>query len=348
MAVLASAVAAPSRDDRPIEGRKDRTRGVFGKIMSAFMHAVIILLLIPPESIREELAQMGGTGWADEINIKSALKSSSGFEGKEGTDEQVASAPQAGPVETMVEVQLLSEDDIVPKPPELAIPLAEEEVLMTMEAPDAVRPSPHPAPSPPPSPETAGAQTADQTLATAPRTDSQVSAGGSGMQDSAAGSPNGANVGGLGQGNADQLGRGDVLKGNELLEAFNGFTIIGQEGQWDGSTPDNAKTRYDHDWQVYYAPDGSVEARFQRVGAKVPHGAMQVLSLQGAGTWRIEGDFLCQQIEKYGFGAPVCFIVAKDGDEIAMYYASCGALYRCYKGRRGPTGKLVPGRAFTR
>ncbi len=56
-----------------------------------------------------------------------------------------------------------------------------------------------------------------------------------------------------------------------------GQTLRGTEGFADGSAPGHIPSRSEYPWQVYYAPDGNLEARFRRIGARVPHAAMEEL-----------------------------------------------------------------------
>lgn len=127
-------------------------------------------------------------------------------------------------------------------------------------------------------------------------------------------------------------------------------TFRGTEGFADGSAPADVGVRSEYPFQVYYAPDGKLEAHFRRLGARVPHGPIEELDYVETGTWRIteeEGD-LCQTIPKMGWGIEVCYWLEYRGSSVAMYYTSCGAFNRCYPGRLGPAGELFPGRAFTR
>jgi hypothetical protein len=127
-------------------------------------------------------------------------------------------------------------------------------------------------------------------------------------------------------------------------------TFRGMEGFADGSAPPEIVSRNEYPFQVYYAPDGKLEAHFRRLGARVPHGPIEELDYVEFGSWRIteeEGD-LCQTIPKVGWGIEVCFWLERRGNLVAMYYTSCGAFNRCYPGRLGPEGELFRGRVFTR
>lgn len=128
-----------------------------------------------------------------------------------------------------------------------------------------------------------------------------------------------------------------------------GQTLRGTEGFADGSAPSHITTRSEYPWQVYYAPDGNLEARFRRIGARVPHAAMEELDYVEFGKWRMDAEAnLCQTIPKVGWGVEVCYYLDRRARRIAMYYESCGAFTRCYPGRLGPEGEMFPGRSFTR
>jgi len=137
-------------------------------------------------------------------------------------------------------------------------------------------------------------------------------------------------------------------RGN-LRDWLSNHTLRGSEGFADGSAPSDVESRSAFPWQVYYAANGKLEAHFRRIGARVPHSAMEELDFVENGTWRVnaEGD-LCQTIPKVGWGVEVCYYIERRGDRMALYYTSCGAFTRCYPGRLGPEGEIVPGRAFTR
>jgi hypothetical protein len=137
-------------------------------------------------------------------------------------------------------------------------------------------------------------------------------------------------------------------RGN-LRNMLANHTLRGTEGFADGSAPVDNPSRSEYPWQVYYASDGTLEARFRRIGSRVPHGVMEELDFVEFGRWDINDDGeLCQSIPKVGSGTTVCYEVDRRGDRMAMYYSRCGAFNRCYPGRLGPEGEIVPGRAFTR
>jgi hypothetical protein len=137
-----------------------------------------------------------------------------------------------------------------------------------------------------------------------------------------------------------------VVGRRNLRQQFAGRTFRGSEGFADGSAPESQDNRNQFSWQVYYAVDGTLEARFRRYGAIVPHGPLFDKVFREAGTWRIDDGWLCQTIPKVGGGAEVCLDVQFRGRRAAMYYATCGALTRCYEGRLGPEGEFFQGKQF--
>lgn len=134
-----------------------------------------------------------------------------------------------------------------------------------------------------------------------------------------------------------------------LKDLLAGYTLRGTEGFVDGSAPDDEDNRTAFPWQVYYGPNGSLEAHFRRIGARVPHAAMEELDYEETGSWTIDQGELCQTIPRVGSGSTVCFELRRTSrTKIQMYYTRCGAMTRCYPGRLGPDGELFPGRVFTR
>lgn len=137
-------------------------------------------------------------------------------------------------------------------------------------------------------------------------------------------------------------------RGNPI-DWFVNHTFRGTEGFADGSSPPGEKeTRSEYPFQIYYAAGGKLEAHFRRLGVSAPHRPIEEKDYVEYGTWRIneEGD-LCQSIPKVGWGTEVCYWFDRKGSRMALYYTKCGAYNRCYEGRLGPEGEIVPGRAFT-
>ena len=139
-------------------------------------------------------------------------------------------------------------------------------------------------------------------------------------------------------------------KRGNLRDWISGQTLRGSEGFADGSAAPGVMTRSEYPWQIYYAPNGKLEAHFRRFAARVPHAAMEDMDFVEFGTWRIdnENDDLCQTVPKVGWGVEVCYWMDRRGTRMAMYYSTCGAFNRCYPGRLGPEGEMFPGRSFTR
>lgn len=126
-------------------------------------------------------------------------------------------------------------------------------------------------------------------------------------------------------------------------------TFRGTEGFSDGSAPADVGSRYEFYWQIYYLPGGKIEAHYSRLASRVPHGPIEEVGFVEEGTWRINDDGdLCQSLLHVGYGVELCYWVDRRGDRAAMYYTACGAFNRCYIGRLGPEGEIVPGRAFTK
>lgn len=148
------------------------------------------------------------------------------------------------------------------------------------------------------------------------------------------------------QGRQDWDEKVTVVGRRNLRQQFAGRTFRGSEGFADGSAPESIISRNPYSWQVYYGTDGSLEARFRRFGAVRPHGPLFDKVFRETGTWRIDDGWLCQTIPAYGSGAEVCYDVQFRGRRAAMYYATCGALTRCYEGRLGPEGEFFQGKQF--
>src|SRR4029079_19338497 len=86
-----------------------------------------------------------------------------------------------------------------------------------------------------------------------------------------------------------------------------GYTLRGTEGFVDGSAPEERDNRTAFPWEVYYSPDGRLEAHFRRIGARVPHATMEELDYQDFGSWTIDNGDLCQTIPRVAPGSTVCF-----------------------------------------
>lgn len=128
-----------------------------------------------------------------------------------------------------------------------------------------------------------------------------------------------------------------------------GYTFRGTEGFVDGSAPEEKDNRTAFPWEIYYGPDGRLEAHYRRIGARKPHGTMEELDYEDFGSWTIDNGDLCQTIPRVASGSTVCFEMRRTSQtKIQMYYTRCGAMTRCYPGRLGPDGELFPGRVFTR
>lgn len=308
-----------------------------GHVVSVALHLLLLALLFGI-ILRPPAEETSGTGWAEQIEITASDRSSSGFAGTAEENRKAAAPERGDPLRDAMLIEIVAPDALVPAP---EIPEADR-----FEAAEEIPPKPlaraevtlPPEPAPPAAPAATPPQAAAETGA--------LALGGQGMQEAPLGSVTGRDAAGAGAGNADARGRGTMLTGQEIAAALTGFTIIGQEGFWDGSTASNTETRTEYPWAVYYAPDGGAEAKFQRPAAAVPHGPVSVREFEEDGRWRIEGDLLCQGIKRIGSGVPVCFEVHRDGNAVAMYYARCGALTRCTRGRLGPQGVLVQGRAL--
>ncbi len=330
-------------------------RNAAGLVISLSLHALVFLALVPMwiEDVLS-LSEAGGAGWADEIELKASRESSDGAQGA-GDEAVAATHRMRGDKPDKLEIQvvyLAKETPALPEPEvDLNLPPLPPRVAIETEVAEAVEKPREPIQKQPErlsnTDQPSDAASAGEVGAA--RVGDQNNLGGSGSRDQAQGSPVGHDSSGAGSGNSDRLARqGDYLRGAQIAEILQGWTLVGSEGGWDGSTGDNASTRHTFRWQAYYAPDGSVEVRFETYGATVAHGSISVRNYRDTGAWTIQGDLLCQKIKEVGYGVPVCFEVHhKEGNRIAMYYAECGGLHRCYRGRLGPEGIVVPGRQFS-
>ncbi len=150
---------------------------------------------------------------------------------------------------------------------------------------------------------------------------------------------------GAGIGGSDRQAAGDFVSGAEAKEMLPGWTLVGMNGFADGSIGRGRDfRRAERAWRVYYRRDGRLQARFIRLAAYQPHGPLSERVFDSSGRWWIKGDHLCQSIEKWFYGGRVCFEIRRQGRALAMYYADCWGVSRCYRGRLGPQGVLVRGK----
>ncbi len=147
------------------------------------------------------------------------------------------------------------------------------------------------------------------------------------------------------EGDSDQNAKGLFLSGGEAKLLLAGWTFRGSNGFLDGSiAAARDKRRQAIPWRIYYARDGQLRARFSRMAAAYPHGPIAVRDFWSSGRWWVKGDYLCQRIEAWFYGSPICFALRREGRALAMYYAECWGVARCYRGRLGPRGVIVRGR----
>ena len=328
---------------RPSQGprRIRRALAVFAVLMSLALHIFIVWSLFPTDL---DIGSSGGTGFADQIEIRASAESSSGLEGDIGeTAEETVQSPQAinvtmvyappppEPEEYLPEEEELIEEEVEEPEPE---PVVEEEIIEEeVEEIEVAEIAPEV--------EEALIEVDAETA-----TDVQTAEGGqAGLQDTLAGSQTGTASEGSGSGNADLARPGNYVPGGELRELLSGWTLIGTNGFSDGSTNyQNDSMRQDIPWRVYYAPNGRIRARWQRYGTARAHGDWGYHWYEESGRWTIEGDQLCQNIRRWGSDSTTCFEVHRDGSRVAMYYASCRGVFRCWPGRKGPEGIVRSGR----
>ncbi len=337
--------------ERPSPRRRARGVMTFAVALSLAVHVMIIWAMFPELRL---WGISGGTGWAEEIEIRSSRESSSGIEGEEGStqsetaqplqqfDVAIVFAPPPPPPEPEPE-EYLPEDEPEPEEveeepePEEEEPQPEEEVTAELEEEE-----PEEEPTETEDPE--GLQAIRETEAEVPTDLAGEGAGEGGLSDQLAGSTLGRAASGRGSGNADTGREGSFVPGGELRDLLQGWTLIGTNGFADGSVGAAGDNRGEIPWNIYYAPSGRVEARFRRYGARQAHGPRAYNWYSEGGRWTIEGDQLCQRISHWGGGGLTCFEVHRDGDNIAMYYAYCRGVHRCWEGRLGPRGIIRPGR----
>lgn len=339
----------------PDDFKGGRRRDRAAVAASLALHVLAAALFLPWLSETPlPLSEAGGSGWASEIDLAAARNSSDGARG-DGDEADPATHKLRGERPERLEVQMVFLPKAAPKLPEPEIELKLAAVPPPVET-DLLPPREKPR-EPVERIEDKAERLTKTTEASDPaaakvgaaRTAEETSRGGKGARDDVTGSPAGTAAAGAGGGNSDRpKPKGDFLSGAKIAELLQGWTLVGTEGGYDGSTAAETDTRFSFRWEAYYAPDGEVEVRFEAFGALVPHGEIAVRQHSDSGRWTIQGDLLCQQIDEVGYGMPVCFEVHhKDGNKVAMYYAECGGLSRCYRGRLGPEGVVVPGRQFT-
>lgn len=300
----------------PQQRRTSTRPWAFG--LSLALHAALFALFLPWAS--EMTASLrGGTGFGEDEALRQAAESTQG--GREGRPERVR-------WREAVEITVTRESMLRPAPPP-----PPTSMLRDADVP--------PLPERPRPPRFADT---DPSASGAPAAGTPDALADQGQRSGQAGAPSGMAAQGAGAGGSDRPRRGDAVSGAEIASALTGRTLIGTEGFYDGSAPQNRDNRSSYPWIVYYAPDGMLEARFVKIGSAAIHGPLIDRHFRERGTWTIEGDMLCQAIDRWGDAIPVCFEVHMQGDAVAMYYADCGALIRCFTGRLGPEGVMVPGR----
>ena len=152
---------------------------------------------------------------------------------------------------------------------------------------------------------------------------------------------------GQNEGGSDHISEGSFVSGKEMALLLAGWTLRGSNGFLDGSIEaERDARRQSIPWRVYYGRGGHLRAQFSRHAAAYPHGPIALRDFSSSGRWWVKGDRLCQRIEKWFYGSPICFEIRRDGKALAMYYAECGGAARCYQGRLGPEGIIVKGRHF--
>ncbi len=348
-----SNIEVPSDRPAPASKRSGSLGFVFGVLLSLSAHVLFLLLLIFFLSREDEIGSGGGMGWADEIEITASRESSSGLEGDPGStaeemtqqrqslDVSIVYAPPPPPPEPEeylpdeeeeIEPEEIVEEELEPEPEEVIEEALIEDEVEEEDLSDDVSPE--------------GLRTVVEREALIETSATGDGGGEGGLSDTLAGSPIGTDGEGLGTGNADAGRPGAYIPGGELRDLLSGWTLRGVNGFSDGSTGASTDNRNEIPWNIYYAPNGQLTARYRRYGAPPgrPRATRGINWYQRGGSWTIEGDVLCQRIERWGAGGTTCFEVHRDGDFIAMYYEYCRGVSRCWEGRLGPRGRMLIGR----
>jgi len=352
MTFMPETIDAPKERPAAPARRRLRLGFLLALIVSLAIHLAIIWALFPNFM---QWGLSGGTGWAEEIEIRSSRESSSGLEGEEGAtqseraqvsrtfDVSVVFAPPPPPPQPTPEEYLPDEE---PEPEDLTEETPPEEEVTPPEEETDEDQTEEPDEPPTDANDPEGRQAIRETEAEVPTDIEGAGAGEGGLSDQLAGSPLSNANAGRGSGNADTGREGTFVPGGQLRDLLSGWTLIGQNGFADGSVNASGDNRNEIPWNIYYAPNGRIEARFKRYGSLQAHGTPGLYWYSENGRWTIEGDQLCQRIEHWGGGGLTCFEVHRDGDRIAMYYSYCRGVHRCWQGRLGPRGIIRPGRAL--
>jgi outer membrane biosynthesis protein TonB len=344
-------------DTHPLQARREkaferRARAWIGGLLAVALHLFLLFLLLWPGFFRLSGAPTDD-GWAQDIALSETAAPSDGFAGQSQSEQRAASEEEWPDHFAIRVVWVPPATNFAPEPETEVIPPPVPTDIPVDQLPEPKAEKPREAPKPP-EPQIAEAEPATEAPGTgqaiAPPAEDQgaPSDGGSGSQDAPAGSPEGTGQG-SGTGRTDPSDRpGTQLVGDAISDAVQGWTLQGTEGAWDGSTPDNSQTRIEFRWEAYYDPNGTVEVRYETFGVGRPRGPVRVLLKSDEGPYRVVGNQLCQNLKDLSYGLPVCFEVhLRDGNKVAMYYVTCDGLTRCYPGRLGPSGIVVPGRQFT-
>ena len=312
-------------------------RKLFAVLVSLAVHVAIVLSLFP---YVERIGAAGGVGWADELVLAQGEETSSGSIGEGGkVEEQDTEAP------TALNITLVYVEPTPPEPEPEEVEYLPEEEEPEPEEEEIVEEEPEPE-------ETEIAEelpVAEESVVEQETTTASIEAPGDGGQGGLQETPVGSEFGnadaGSGSGNADSGETGVGVPGGELRGLLEGWTLIGTNGFSDGSTSANRDNqRQDIPWRVYYAPNGTLRARWQRYGTIRAHGAWGYHWYEESGRWTVEGDLLCQNIRRWGSDSTQCFNVRRLGNDIAMYYARCTGVFRCWPDRLGPDGVVRQGR----